>query len=75
MLTIRLARAGRKGIPFFRVVLTEQHSAPKSGFIKVLGHYDPRTKNFSIDQDALKFYCDHGAQMSATVRKLSEKKV
>jgi ribosomal protein S16 len=36
MLKIRLARAGKKNMPFFRVVLTEHLAAPKSGYKEVL---------------------------------------
>ena len=48
MLKIRLSRAGKKNMPFFRVVLTEHTKAAKHGYMEVLGFYNPISKEFKI---------------------------
>jgi ribosomal protein S16 len=51
MLVIRLRRAGSKNRPFFRIVVTESHSARDGRFVEVLGHYNPRTKPEALEID------------------------
>lgn len=71
MLKIRLARSGKKNMPFFRVVLTEHSAAPKSGYMEVLGHYNPISKEFVMkDLEKVKGFIAHGAQFSPRVEKL-----
>ena len=69
MLKIRFARAGRKHVPFFRIVVTEHTRAPQNGYLKVLGFYNPVSKEISIDKEATKKYIDNGAQFSDSVVK------
>jgi small subunit ribosomal protein S16 len=73
MLKIRLSRIGRKHVPFYRVVLTEHTNSAKHGEIAVLGHYNPISKDFHIDQDKAQQAITHGAQYSPTVQKLVSK--
>lgn len=73
MLKIRLSRAGRKHVPFYRIVLTEHSKAAKHGYLKVLGHYNPITKEFSLDKEAANAYVKNGAQYSDTLKKLIER--
>jgi ribosomal protein S16 len=57
MLKIRLARAGKRNSPFFRVVLTEHTAPSKSGYKDVLGFYNPISKEFSLkDAEKVKTY-------------------
>jgi len=71
MLKIRLSRAGKKNMPFFRVVLTEHTRAAKHGYKEVLGYYNPFSKEFKIkDLDKVKTYASHGVQFSPRVSKL-----
>ncbi len=71
MLKIRLSRAGKKNMPFFRVVLTEHTKAAKHGYKEVLGFYNPFSKEFSIkDLDKVKQYAANGVQFSPRVEKL-----
>ena len=72
MLAIRLRRAGSKGRPFFRVVVTE-HASPREGrFVEVIGHYNPRTtpETLVLNGDRLKHWLTAGALTSDTVRTL-----
>lgn len=73
MLKIRLSRAGRKHVPFYRIVLTEHSQAAKHGYIQVLGHYNPLTKEFSFDKEAAEKFVKNGAQYSDTLKKLIER--
>jgi len=73
MLKIRLSRAGKRNMPFFRVVLTEHTKAAKHGYKEVLGFYNPLTKEFKIKDTAkVKEYMSHGVQLSPRVIKLME---
>ena len=70
MLRIRLRRTGRKNRPSYRIVVAE-HSAPLTGhFVDQLGHFDPRTKEFQIDNERLTKWLGVGAQPSNRVAKL-----
>ncbi len=70
MLKIRLSRAGRKHVPFFRIVLTEHSQSAKHGYIKVLGHYNAHTKAFEFDQEEAMKYVKNGAQYSPALQKI-----
>ncbi len=70
MLAIRFLRQGRKNSAFFRVVLTESSRPPKSGFLKVLGWYNPHTKEVKLDKDQIIAALDNGAQASNSVARL-----
>lgn len=71
MLKIRLSRAGKKNMPFFRVVLTEHTKAAKHGYKEVLGYFNPFTKEFKLkDLDKVKKYVSNGVQFSPRVEKL-----
>jgi small subunit ribosomal protein S16 len=72
MLAIRLRRAGSKGRPFFRVVVTETRSAREGRFVEVLGNYNPRTKpeTLDVDRERLAHWIASGARPSNTVRTL-----
>lgn len=67
---IRLARAGTKKVPFYRIVAADQR-APRGGrFIERLGTWDPRRKELSLDRKRIGYWLDHGAQASETVDRL-----
>ena len=74
MLKIRLSRAGKKNMPFFRVVLTEHTKAAKHGYKKVLGFYNPISKEFKIrDVEEVKKYLWQWVQLTPRMLKLMEK--
>jgi len=75
MLAIRMRRAGSKGRPFFRVVVTEGRSPRDGRFVEALGHYDPRTKpeTLVLNQDRLAHYMKAGAKPSDTLRTLIDR--
>ncbi|HVS87698.1 MAG TPA: 30S ribosomal protein S16 [Candidatus Acidoferrum sp.] len=70
MLTIRLARIGKKKKPFYRVVVIES-SKPRNGrFVEAVGTYDPLKKpaEIKLDAERVKHWLGVGAQPSDTVR-------
>jgi small subunit ribosomal protein S16 len=67
---IRLARAGTKKVPFYRIVAADQR-APRGGrFIERLGSWDPRRKELNLNRARVKQWLAHGAQPTATVDQL-----
>jgi small subunit ribosomal protein S16 len=72
VLTIRLARIGKKKHPFYRVVVTEK-TRPRNGrFVEIVGTYDPLKKPAAvrIDSERVRYWLSKGAQPSDTVRSL-----
>ncbi|HEV8601245.1 MAG TPA: 30S ribosomal protein S16 [Patescibacteria group bacterium] len=71
MLSIRLQRTGAKSKPDFRVILTESHRAANKKFLEILGHYNPRSKEFGVkNQDRLNYWIAQNVTISPTVRNL-----
>ena len=72
MVTIRLARAGAKKKPFYRVVVAD-HRFPRDGrFIEQLGTYDPRltAHPLKLQLDRVDHWVKQGARPSETVGQL-----
>ncbi len=75
MVVIRLARFGRKKRPFYRIVATDSRKRRDSGWIEVLGYYNPLTDpaTVKIDEERLNYWLGVGAKMSERVKKLTGK--
>ncbi|MGC1483946.1 MAG: 30S ribosomal protein S16 [Candidatus Acidiferrum sp.] len=70
MLTIRLARIGKKKKPFYRVVVIER-TRPRNGrVVEAVGTYDPLKKpaEIKLNTERIKHWLGVGAQPSDTVR-------
>jgi small subunit ribosomal protein S16 len=71
---IRLARAGTKKKPFYRVVVTDQRSPRGGRFLENLGTFDPSKKTeekpLHIDNERLAFWRGNGAVPSDTLLRL-----
>lgn len=70
MVTIRLARIGKKKRPFYRIVVTEK-TRPRNGrFVEIVGTYDPlkNPAEVKLQEDRIKYWLGCGAQPSDTVR-------
>ncbi len=75
MLRIRLARTGRKKLAHYRVVVSDSSRPPTGGSAEELGHYNPHTKELSIDSEKVQNYINQGVQPSGRmVRILQERK-
>ncbi|MEX1026970.1 MAG: 30S ribosomal protein S16 [Candidatus Paceibacterota bacterium] len=71
MLTIRLQRVGRRGIPAHRVVVQDSRQSPKSGrVVENLGSYDTRHDAPQINTERASYWVSQGAQTSGTVHNL-----
>jgi len=70
MLTIRLQRAGKANRPQFRIVLAEKTAAADKKFVEVLGHYNPRTKDFGVKEDRVNYWISQHVTLSPTVHNL-----
>jgi small subunit ribosomal protein S16 len=72
VLTIRLARIGKKKHPFYRVVVTEK-ARPRNGrFVEIVGTYDPMKNPAAVELNGerVQYWLGKGAQPSDTVRSL-----
>jgi len=68
MLKIRLQRIGRKNDPSFRAVLTDSKNSTKSGkFLEILGTYNPKAGEKSLNNDRIKYWMSQGAKCSDTM--------
>jgi small subunit ribosomal protein S16 len=71
MLSIRLQRIGRKKYPVYRMVVQQSHLTPTSGkVVKLIGRYNPHTKELVIDKDEANKYLINGAQPTQRVARL-----
>jgi small subunit ribosomal protein S16 len=69
---IRLARAGAKKRPLYRVVVTD-HRSPRGGrFLENIGTYDPSKDPglFVVNRERLDYWRQNGATPSETVDRL-----
>lgn len=67
---IRLRRAGRKGLPFFQIVVADSRSPRDGRFIEKLGWYDPGKDDFELNTEKLEKWLGKGAIMSDRVKVL-----
>lgn len=70
MLTIRLARIGKKNKAQFQIVLQEHTVAPGGKHVEVLGSYDPHSKKEVLKAERVKYWVSKGAQVSDTAYNL-----
>ena len=70
MLKIRLARHGRKNLPFYRIVLTEHTRPAQSGYKLVLWWFNPIAHDMDVNLDEVKLWLSKWAQLSERVAKL-----
>jgi len=73
---IRLTRMGRHKRPFYRVVVTDSESPRDGRFIEIVGYYNPlpKTPEVKIKMDRVDYWRSRGAQVSATVRHLLDRR-
>ncbi len=75
-LKMRLKRLGRKGRPFYHVVVTDSRNARNGRFIEQIGHYDPAPElsTISFDMDRLVHWYKIGARPSDSVASMLKAK-
>jgi small subunit ribosomal protein S16 len=69
---IRLARAGAKKAPFYRLVVADARFPRDGRFLEIIGRYNPRTQPSTVEVDVEKFeaWLAKGAQASEAAGKL-----
>jgi len=75
MLIIRLQRTGKKHEPHFRIVAADSRRHVSKNSIKVLGYFNPRTKQLKYDEKAILELLGFGAKVSNRVARLLENKI
>ena len=67
---IRLARHGKKGKPFFHIVIADQRAKRDGRYIQKIGDYNPNVNPaiINLDVDVAVDWLEKGAQPSDTVR-------
>ena len=70
---IRLARGGKKKRPYYRIVVTDSHSARDAKFIERVGSYDPllpENKCTALEVERVNYWLSVGAMPTERVSKL-----
>lgn len=72
MIKLRLRRMGAKRQPHYRIVAAEARSPRDGRFIEIIGFYNPKTDPYTlnVNTERAKYWLDHGAQPTDTVRGL-----
>ena len=71
MLMLRLQRVGRRNEPHYKLVVIEKSKGPKSHkYVDIVGSYNPKAGQVTIDEDKAKKWLSHGVQPSDTVRNM-----
>ena len=73
-LAIRLSRGGRKGRPFYRIVVADKRMARDGRYIEKLGTYNPILANddsnrVTLNEERIKYWLGEGAKPSERVAK------
>ncbi len=71
-LKLRMARGGRRNLPFYRIVVTDSRSPRDGKFIEKIGTYNPMLANdnpqrVTLNTDRIKYWLSQGAQPSDRV--------
>ena len=69
MLSIRLARVGKKKMPSYRVVVIDKRRPRNGRFVEIVGTYNPlkNPAEIKLDAERIKYWLGCGAQPSDTV--------
>ena len=78
MLKIRLARGGRKSLPFYRLIVANSTSPRDSKFIEKLGTYNPLAPDdaenkITLNSERIEYWLSVGAQPTERVAKMLNK--
>ena len=77
-LKIRLARAGAKKRPFYRIVIADSHSPRDGRFIEIVGTYEPilpktDEKRVQLNTERAQYWLSKGAQPTDRVLRFLDK--
>ncbi len=74
MIKVRLSRKGKRNAPFYKIVAVESWRKRDGKYLESLGYFNPAKDDFEIDKKKLDKWIKNGAQVSASVKKLLNKK-
>jgi len=74
-LKIRLARAGAKKHPFYRIVVADARSPRDGRFIEKVGTYNPmvphdHAERLTLDEERVKYWLSNGAQATERLTRM-----
>jgi len=69
---IKLMRLGKKGQPYYRIVVIDKRKKRKSNYLEKIGSYNPidNPAKIILDQNKLDAWLKKGAMVSAGVQKI-----
>jgi small subunit ribosomal protein S16 len=69
---MRLRRIGKKGKPYYRVVVSDQRAPRDGAFIEELGSYDPHADPpvALLNEERVRYWLSTGAQPSEPVARI-----
>ncbi len=70
MLTIKLAKVGKKNKKVFRIVISEKARDPYGKALEILGSYNPYNKELKVKTDRVKYWLSKGSTMTPSVNNL-----
>ena len=70
MVTVRLARHGKRNDPFYRIVAIEKSRKRGGKALEILGHWHPATDKLVLKKKEIASWVKKGAQVSPAVKKL-----
>ncbi|MBT4722268.1 30S ribosomal protein S16 [Candidatus Falkowbacteria bacterium] len=70
MLSIKLARVGRKNDPFFRLIVLDKKKDTYGAFLENVGTYNPKTKELKINKESIQEWLSKGAQPTKSVHNI-----
>ncbi|MFH1111996.1 MAG: 30S ribosomal protein S16 [Patescibacteria group bacterium] len=72
MVTIRLARIGKKKQAFFRIIVSEKSKDTKGTYLEILGSLNPHTDppQVTLKENRIKYWLEHGATTSPRIHNL-----
>lgn len=71
---IRIARAGKKKSPYYRIVAADSRCKRDGRFIEHLGTYNPLSHEIvKFHQDRIDYWISQGAQPTDTVKRICKK--
>lgn len=73
MVRIRLSRKGKKGKPFYRIIVTDKRNKRDGSPIEEIGTYNPITKELKLNKEKAESWIKKGAQPSEVVTSLLRK--
>lgn len=70
MLTIKLAKIGKKNKKVFRIVILEKTRDPYGKALEILGTFNPYNKELKVKNDRIKYWLSKGSGMTPSVNNL-----